>query len=221
MNSFARFCALSINQLPKMLSLLAQFVLFYHSKTEGRREKATILVSFFLSSIFGNFYHIFLELEWNFRVLILHALVKEKLRCRKWRKNQKKLSQKGTKSSKLPRAIPFVLANILLERYSGKGTSGEVRARSAKKFDFNIFSGILLLFLNRKLNFDQNISSAIFHLNELLGFLIPIFGAIIADSWLGLYKTITWMSLVFALGCLTVSVCAIEALNLPMWASKI
>lgn len=29
------------------------------------------------------------------------------------------------KSSKFPKAIPFVLANILLERYSGKGTSGE------------------------------------------------------------------------------------------------
>jgi hypothetical protein len=29
-------------------------------------------------------------------------------------------------NSKFPRAIPFVLANILLERYSGKGTSGEI-----------------------------------------------------------------------------------------------
>lgn len=31
------------------------------------------------------------------------------------------------KTSKFPKAIPFVLANILLERYSGKGTSGEFR----------------------------------------------------------------------------------------------
>jgi dipeptide/tripeptide permease len=69
--------------------------------------------------------------------------------------------------------------------------------------------------LNRKLHFDRNISTAIFHVNELLGFLIPVFGATIADSWLGLYQTILWMSVVFAVGCLIVSVGAIEALNLP------
>lgn len=82
-------------------------------------------------------------------------------------------------------------------------------------FNFLMFLGIILLFLNRKLNFDRNISTAIFHVHELLGFLIPIFGAIIADSWLGIYKTIKWMSLVFAVGSLIVSVCAVEALNLP------
>lgn len=80
---------------------------------------------------------------------------------------------------------------------------------------FPTLLGIFLLFLNRKLNFDRNISTAIFHVHELLGFLIPIFGAIIADSWLGIYKTIKWMSLVFAAGSLIVSVCAVEALNLP------
>jgi dipeptide/tripeptide permease len=71
-----------------------------------------------------------------------------------------------------------------------------------------------LLFLNRKLNFDIDVSTAIYHANEFLSFVIPIFGAIIADSYLGLYRTIKWMSLVFASGCMIVSVCTIEILKL-------
>jgi dipeptide/tripeptide permease len=88
-----------------------------------------------------------------------------------------------------------------------------VRSRTDRLKD--VLLGILLLFLNRKLNFDKNLSTAVFHINELLGFLIPVFGAIIADSYLGIYKTITWMSLVFACGCFIIAVGAIEALNLP------
>lgn len=102
------------------------------------------------------------------------------------------------KSSKLPKAVPFILFNILLERYSTTG-----------------ISAILLLYLNRKLNFDPSISTAIFHTNELLAYFATIFGAIIADSWLGLFKTITWMTLVFSIGSFLVTLGAIEVLNLP------
>lgn len=82
-------------------------------------------------------------------------------------------------------------------------------------FLFN-FSAVLVLYLNRKLNFDPSISTAIFHTNELLAYLATILGAIIADSYLGIFKTISWMSMVFAVGCLVVSLSAIEALNLPV-----
>jgi dipeptide/tripeptide permease len=65
------------------------------------------------------------------------------------------------------------------------------------------------------LNFDPSISTAIFHTNELLAYFATILGAIIADSWWGLFKTITWMSLVFSVGSVFVSLGAIEVLQLP------
>lgn len=79
----------------------------------------------------------------------------------------------------------------------------------------NLLSAILALYLHRKLNFDPSTSTAIFHTNELLAYAFTIIGAIIADSWLGLFKTILWMSLVFAVGGAVVSVGSIELLNLP------
>jgi dipeptide/tripeptide permease len=80
---------------------------------------------------------------------------------------------------------------------------------------FSNFSAILALYLNRKLNFDPSTSTAIFHTNELLAYSFTIIGAIIADSWLGLFNTILWMSLVFAVGSTVVALAAIESLSLP------
>ena len=34
---------------------------------------------------------------------------------------------------------------------------------------------------------------------------LPIFGAIIADGWLGKYRTILWLSIVYCLGSLTLA----------------
>lgn len=73
-----------------------------------------------------------------------------------------------------------------------------------------------MLYLNRKLNFDPSSSTAIFHTNELLAYGFTIVGAIIADSWWGHFKTILWMSLVFTVGSVIVSLGAIELLNLPV-----
>lgn len=72
-----------------------------------------------------------------------------------------------------------------------------------------------MLYLNRKLNFDPNSSTAIFHTIEVFAFGFTIVGAIISDSWWGHYKTILRMTLVFTVGSAAVSIGAIEALNLP------
>lgn len=69
--------------------------------------------------------------------------------------------------------------------------------------------------MNQKLKFDSSESTAIYHTNELVGLLATILGAVVADSWLGLYKTITTMKLVFSVGALIISFGAIELFNLP------
>lgn len=78
------------------------------------------------------------------------------------------------------------------------------------------FPAILALFLHRKLNFDPDMSTALYHTYEFLIYFFTIIGAIIAESWLGLFKTITSMSFVYAVGAGIVSFGTIESFGLPM-----
>lgn len=55
-----------------------------------------------------------------------------------------------------------------------------------------------------------------YHTYEFLIYFTTIFGAIIAESWLGLFKTIASMNLMYAFGAGIVSVGAIEVLGLPI-----
>lgn len=43
-----------------------------------------------------------------------------------------------------------------------------------------------------------------------------IFGAIIADSWLGKFRTIFYLSIVYVLGSAVITFGAIPTLNLPL-----
>lgn len=72
------------------------------------------------------------------------------------------------------------------------------------------------LFFNRKLGYDPSLSTALFHTYECLVFSFTIIGAIIADKWLGLYKTLISMSFCYALGLAFLVVGSIEPLNLPI-----
>lgn len=74
---------------------------------------------------------------------------------------------------------------------------------------------ILALFLNRKLNFDPDVSTALYHTYEFLVYFTTIFGAIIAASWLGLFKTLASMTLVYVLGSALVAISGIETIDIP------
>ena len=108
---------------------------------------------------------------------------------------EEKSSEEQTKKKRLPRGIPFILGNMLLERYSYTG-----------------ITAILALYLHRKLEFDEDASTAIYHTVELLAYTFPI----IADSWLGNFKTIAIMLGVFAIGTTTIAVTSIESLSIPL-----
>ncbi|KAG5683394.1 hypothetical protein PVAND_012679 [Polypedilum vanderplanki] len=103
------------------------------------------------------------------------------------------------KKSKAPKSVYFILISTFLERYSTTGT--------------NV---ILLLYLNTKLGFDQNLSTALFHVNQFLINFFSIFAAIIADSYIGLFKTLIIMSLIFAIGTGIITASGIEALNVSV-----
>lgn len=76
-------------------------------------------------------------------------------------------------------------------------------------------TAILALYLHRKLGFDEDASTAIYHTNEFLAYVFPIFGAIAADSWFGQFKMIFIMLGVFWIGNTIVFISSIEQLHLP------
>ncbi|XP_064389399.1 solute carrier family 15 member 2-like isoform X2 [Halichondria panicea] len=91
-----------------------------------------------------------------------------------------------------PFSVLFIVGNEFCERFSYYG----MRA-------------VLVLFLVKQLQIDENSSTAIYHAFIMLCYLLPLAGALIADSCLGKYMTILSLSLVYAVGNVLVSVSAI------------
>lgn len=52
---------------------------------------------------------------------------------------------------------------------------------------------------------DNDGATTIFHSFTMFAYFFPIFGAMIADSWLGKFKTIFFSALIYIVGVLTVS----------------
>uniref|UniRef100_A0A3Q3VTB6 Uncharacterized protein n=1 Tax=Mola mola TaxID=94237 RepID=A0A3Q3VTB6_MOLML len=92
-----------------------------------------------------------------------------------------------------PISIFFIVVNEFCERFSYYG----MRA-------------VLVLYLKYFLGWDDDLATTIYHTFVALCYLTPILGAIIADSWLGKFKTIVYLSIVYTLGQVILAVSAIH-----------
>ncbi|KAG8586397.1 hypothetical protein GDO81_005365 [Engystomops pustulosus] len=72
---------------------------------------------------------------------------------------------------------------------------------------------VLVLYFKYFLRWDDNLSTVVYHTFVAICYLTPILGAIIADSWLGKFKTIIYLSIVYAVGQVVMSVSAINDLT--------
>ncbi|NXL47946.1 S15A1 protein, partial [Podilymbus podiceps] len=95
-----------------------------------------------------------------------------------------------------PLSIFFIVINEFCERFSYYG----MRA-------------VLVLYFKYFLQWDDNLSTAIYHTFVALCYLTPILGALIADSWLGKFKTIVSLSIVYTIGQAIMSVSSINDLT--------
>ncbi|NXB77949.1 S15A1 protein, partial [Donacobius atricapilla] len=95
-----------------------------------------------------------------------------------------------------PLSIFFIVINEFCERFSYYG-----------------MKAVLTLYFTRFLHWDDNFATAIYHTFVALCYLTPILGAIIADSWLGKFKTILCLSIVYAIGQAVLSVGSINDLT--------
>uniref|UniRef100_A0A8K9XXP0 Solute carrier family 15 member 2 n=1 Tax=Oncorhynchus mykiss TaxID=8022 RepID=A0A8K9XXP0_ONCMY len=110
-------------------------------------------------------------------------------------------SGKTIKSQKLcgtnyPVCISFIVVNEFCERFSYYG-----------------MKAVLTLYFINYLHWNQNLSTAVYHAFSSLCYFTPILGALIADSWLGKFKTIVYLSVFYVLGHVVKSVGAIPSVG--------
>ncbi|XP_058247473.1 solute carrier family 15 member 1 [Hemibagrus wyckioides] len=108
-------------------------------------------------------------------------------------KNDDKKPKKSVECCGYPLSIFFIVVNEFCERFSYYG----MRA-------------VLVLYFTYFLRWDDDLATSIYHAFVALCYLTPILGAIVADSWLGKYKTIIYLSIVYAIGQIIMAVSAIH-----------
>ncbi|KAM7031206.1 solute carrier family 15 member 1-like [Passerculus sandwichensis] len=82
-----------------------------------------------------------------------------------------------------------------------------------ERFSFFVTAGVLIIYCINFLRWDVRVTAAIYHTFVALCFLTPILGAIIADSWLGKFKTILYLSIVYIIGQAVLTVSSINDLT--------
>ena len=68
---------------------------------------------------------------------------------------------------------------------------------------------ILALYLADGLGFAENTASALYHGFILLAYTAPLFGALLADSLLGKFRTIFYISIVYAIGQIVLTIASV------------
>uniref|UniRef100_A0A8C2GNA7 Solute carrier family 15 member 1b n=1 Tax=Cyprinus carpio TaxID=7962 RepID=A0A8C2GNA7_CYPCA len=108
--------------------------------------------------------------------------------------------QRGTKDKEdqeyclgYPVSIFFIVVNEFCERFSYYG-----------------MKAVLVLYFKYFIGWDNDLSTTIYHTFVALCYLTPILGAIIADSWLGKFKTIVYLSIVYTIGQVIMAISAIH-----------
>lgn len=92
-------------------------------------------------------------------------------------------------NNKYPSGIKYIVWNEAAERYSYYG-----------------MRSILVIFLTQYLMIKDNVAIADYHLFAGLCYLFPVVGGYLSDRFLGKYKTILWLSIVYCIGHLFLAV---------------
>ncbi|XP_062141372.1 peptide transporter family 1 isoform X2 [Drosophila sulfurigaster albostrigata] len=98
-----------------------------------------------------------------------------------------------------PKSVFFIISNEFCERFNYYG-----------------MRTVLVLYLSRQLGYSEDTATVVFHVFTMFVYFLCVFGAIISDSWLGKFKTILYLSLVYICGSVLLTLGAIGPLNLPV-----
>ncbi|XP_055382455.1 peptide transporter family 1 isoform X2 [Condylostylus longicornis] len=112
---------------------------------------------------------------------------------------QANLIQNHNRKFNYPKAVIFVLLTKLFEAFAANG----IRT-------------ILALYLRDDLKFTENFSTVMLHVFNFFGQFCPIFGAVIADSYLGNIKTVQYFSIVYLIGWIGLITTSLPISGIPV-----
>ena len=84
---------------------------------------------------------------------------------------------------KYPKIVFLIIINEFCERFSYYG-----------------FKAVLYIYFTKFLNIESSTATALYHAFAMLCYSTTILGAMLADGYIGLYKTIISLSVLYALG---------------------
>ncbi|VVC93674.1 unnamed protein product [Leptidea sinapis] len=94
-------------------------------------------------------------------------------------------------------------------------------AEFCERFSYSAMRAFLTLYLRSKLGFSDESATETYHVFCTFIYVFPIIGGILADNWLGKFRTIVYMMFIYLAGNVLVAVAAIPHLNLPVKFSTI
>ncbi|XP_066285443.1 solute carrier family 15 member 1-like isoform X2 [Branchiostoma lanceolatum] len=103
-----------------------------------------------------------------------------------------------TRNGQFPGCVYFIIAHVFCERAS-----------------YYSSRAILVLYLTRFLDFDEDSATAMYHAFVMLCYFSAPIGAMVADGWLGKYKTILCSCFIYAAGSITMAITALPPLGAP------
>ena len=103
--------------------------------------------------------------------------------------NTPEIPDAGAGSSRIPARAFFIVGNEACERLSYYG-----------------MSAVLTLYMTNVLRMEPDSATEISHLFKSAVYFLPLLGALIADRWLGRYRTILFLSVFYCLGHLALAV---------------
>ncbi|XP_063486223.1 solute carrier family 15 member 2 isoform X3 [Symphalangus syndactylus] len=115
--------------------------------------------------------------------------------------------------SNYPLSIAFIVVNEFCERFSYYGMKGQDQKGLRETRTQTLRMAVLILYFLYFLHWNEDTSTSIYHAFSSLCYFTPILGAAIADSWLGKFKTIIYLSLVYVLGHVIKSLGALPILG--------
>lgn len=95
------------------------------------------------------------------------------------------------KTDKMPPGVPYIVGNEAAERFSYYGLRAILMVYMTQ---------YLLDASGAKAPMDKIEATRAYHIFQFAVYFFPIIGAIISDAWLGKYRTIIWVSLIYCLG---------------------
>lgn len=106
--------------------------------------------------------------------------------------------QEKMRKDKYPKTVFLIILNEFCERFSYYG----IRT-------------VLFLYLTNFIKIEQHSATAIYHAFTVVCYFTPILGAILADGYLGLYKTILYVSIVYSIGEIILTLTSVIPLGAP------